>query len=78
MTTYGKSSILLERRCSAQFVSNDFVQSEWVYARFDELDLSVSKKGWALLIFGLALAVKDRQIATTLARIIPLISDRKH
>lgn len=63
MTTYGKSSILLEQRCPALCVSNDFVQSEWVYARFDELDLSVSKKVWALLILGVALTVKDRQIA---------------
>ena len=71
MTTYGKSSILLEQRCSAQCVSNNFVQSEWVYARFDASDLSVSKKVWALLILGMALAVKDRQIAKTLDRIIP-------
>lgn len=43
MTTYRKSSILPEQRFSARWVSNDFVQSEWVYAGFDGLDLSVSK-----------------------------------
>ena len=43
MTTYAKSSIQLEQLVFAQVVSDDFVQSEWVYAGFDGLDLSVSK-----------------------------------
>jgi len=44
MTTYKKSSILSEQLISAFVSSDDFVQSEWVYARSGELDLSVSKK----------------------------------
>ncbi|NEQ49009.1 MAG: hypothetical protein F6K11_02590 [Leptolyngbya sp. SIO3F4] len=43
MTTYVKSSILLEQLGAALLVSDDFVQSEWVYAGFDGLDLSGSK-----------------------------------
>ncbi|MEM7063066.1 MAG: hypothetical protein AAF572_07875 [Cyanobacteria bacterium P01_B01_bin.77] len=43
MTTYAKSSILSEQLGSAWLVSDGFVQSEWVYAEFDRLDLSVSK-----------------------------------
>lgn len=43
MTTYAKSSILLEQLVPALLVSDDFMQSEWVYAGFDGLDLSVSK-----------------------------------
>lgn len=44
MTTYAKSSVLLEQLVPALLVSDDFMQSEWVYAGFDRLDLSVSKK----------------------------------
>lgn len=43
MTTCKKSSILLEQLVPALLVSDDFMQSEWVYAGFDGLDLSVSK-----------------------------------
>ncbi|MBT9316474.1 hypothetical protein [Leptothoe spongobia] len=43
MTTYAKSSILSEQLVPALLVSDDFVQSVWVYAGFDGLDLSVSK-----------------------------------
>lgn len=43
MTTYVKSSILSEQLVPALLVSDDFVQSEWVYAGLAGLDLSVSK-----------------------------------
>ncbi|MGD1857919.1 MAG: hypothetical protein ACFB2W_27095 [Leptolyngbyaceae cyanobacterium] len=48
MTTYEKSSVLLEQLVPALLVSDDFMQSEWVYAGFDGLDLSVSKIKFAV------------------------------